>query len=319
MTSALPLALLDDYQDVARDLADWDRAHVDVSRFTDHLDDEDSLVARLEPFEAIVAMRERTPFPASLLERLPRLRLLVTTGMNNASIDVEAAARLGVTVCGTRGMISPTAELTWGLIHALVRCIPAEDANLRRGGWQRTVGEGLEGRTLGLLGLGRIGARVAVVGKALGMDCIAWSQNLTADRAAEVGVTAVTKPELFERADVVSVHLRLSDRSRGLVGPEELSLLGVGGYLVNTSRAEIVDQHALLDALQRRSIAGAGLDVYADEPLPADNPLRELPNTVLTPHLGYVTRQNYELFYGEALEDVEAFLAGSPVRVITSP
>ena len=312
------VAVLDDYQGVAMDMADWNSLpeSVTVDVFSDHLTAEDDLVSRLEPYEAIVAMRERTPFPRSLLGRLPNLRLLVTTGMRNASIDVEAAGDCGVTVCGTDGVPYATAELTWGLILSLFRKVPTEDAATRSGAWQVTVGEGLHGKTLGLLGLGRLGSQVATVGGAFGMRLAAWSQNLTADRATEYGADLVSKEELMSTSDVVSIHLVLSDRTRGLVGADELSLMKRSAYLVNTSRGPIVDEAALIDALRKGTIAGAGLDVFDVEPLPADHVLRTLPNTVLTPHMGYVTSETYRVFYGDALEDISAFLAGEPVRVV---
>ena len=313
------VAVLDDYQSVALDMADWDSlpADVTVNVFSDHLSDEDDLANRLEPYQVVVAMRERTPFQRSLLERLPNLRLLVTTGMRNASIDLAAARDNGVTVCGTDGVPYPTAELTWGLILALLRKIPAEDQATRRGSWQVTVGEGLHGKTLGVIGLGRLGSQVATVGGAFGMNVVAWSQNLTAERASEFGATLVSKEALLSESDVVTIHLVLSGRTRGLIGAAELSLMKPSAYLVNTSRGPIVDESALIDALRNGAIAGAGLDVFDIEPLPVDHPLRLLPNTVLTPHMGYVTSETYRVFYGDAVEDISAFLAGSPVRVIS--
>jgi phosphoglycerate dehydrogenase-like enzyme len=261
-------------------------------------------------------MRERTAFPRALLEKLPKLRLLVTTGMRNASIDVKAAAEGGITVCGTSGVPYPTAELTWGLLLALFRRIAVEDRATREGKWQTTLGLGLNGKTLGVIGLGTLGSRVARYGKAFEMEVLAWSQNLTAKRAAEVGATLVGKDELLRRSDVVSIHLVLSDRSRGLVGARELGLMKRTAYLVNTSRGPIVDEAALIRALQDGTIAGAGLDVFEPEPLPLDHPFRKLPNTVITPHLGYVTEETYRVFFGHALEDVQAFLRGAPVRVL---
>jgi phosphoglycerate dehydrogenase-like enzyme len=306
------VAILDDYQGVARRFACWDG--LDAVAFTDHLDDDDAVVARLEPFEAVVAMRERTPFTAARLERLPRLELLVTTGMANAAIDLDAARARGITVCGTRGLGPPTAELTWGLILALARHIVAEDAAVRAGGWQTTVGADLAGRTLGVVGYGRLGSRVAAIGRAFEMDVLAWSQNL---READ-GATVVSKEELFERSDVVTVHLKLSDRTHGLIGAAELARMKPTAFLVNTSRGPIVDEAALLAALGDGTIAGAGLDVFDVEPLPAGHPLRSAPNTVLTPHLGYVTAGTYEVFYRDAVEDVRAFTSGAPVRVLTA-
>lgn len=312
------VAILDDYQDVARRMADWGSlpAGSEVVVFRDHLADLDAVATRLAGFDAVVAMRERTPFPRALLTRLPRLRLLVTTGMRNASIDVAAATERGVVVCGTAGLPYPTAELTWGLILALFRRIPAEDRATRDGGWQTTLGLGLNGKTLGVLGLGTLGSRVARVGRAFEMEVLAWSQNLTAARAAEVGATLAGKDELLARSDIVTIHLVLGDRSRGLIGARELGLMKPTAHLVNTSRGPIVDEQALVAALRAGKLAGAGLDVYDEEPLPLDHPLRRLPNTVITPHLGYVTEETYRIFYGNALEDIQAWLRGAPVRVL---
>jgi len=312
------VAILDDYQDVARRLADWASLPkgVEVVVFRDHLATEAAVAARLLDFDVVVAMRERTPFPRTLLDRLPRLRLLVTTGMRNASIDLRAAADRGVLVCGTGGLPYPTAELTWALILALARRVPREDRATREGGWQETLGTGLNGKTLGVLGLGTLGSRVARVGRAFEMNVVAWSQNLTAERAAAAGATLVDRDELLSRADVVTIHLVLSDRTRWLIGARELGLMRRTAYLVNTSRGPIVDEAALIQALQAGLIAGAGLDVYDEEPLPRDHPLRRLPNTVITPHLGYVTEETYRIFYAEAVDDVRAFLAGAPVRVL---
>ena len=289
---------------------------VEVDVFSDHLSDEDEVAGRLRPYGAVVAMRERTPFRRSLLERLPNLRLLVTTGMRNASIDVGAANDNGVTVCGTNGLPYPTAELTWALILALVRKVPTEDRATREGRWQVTMGEGLRGKTLGVLGLGNLGSQVAAVGVAFGMRVIAWSQNLTAERASQFGAKLVSKEELLRSSDILTIHTILSRRTRGLIGADELGMMKRSAYLVNTSRGPIVDEEALIAALRSGAIAGAGLDVFDTEPLPADHPLRSLPNTVLTPHMGYVTAETYRVFYGDAVEDVRAFLAGAPVRVI---
>ena len=312
------VAILDDYQGVARRMADWASlpAGTEVVVFADHLNDVGAVAARLADFDAAVAMRERTAFPRALLERLPKLKLLVTTGMRNASIDVAAAVERGVVVCGTSGLPYPTAELTWGLILALFRRIPVEDRATREGRWQVSCGLGLNGKTLGVVGLGGLGSRVAKVGRAFEMDVIAWSPNLTAARAAEIGAILVTKDELLARSDVVSIHLVLGERSRGLIGARELSQMKRTAYLINTSRGPIVDEAALVAALRAGTIAGAGLDVYDDEPLPLGHPLRDLPNTVITPHLGYVTEEGYRIFYGHALEDVKAWLAGQPVRVL---
>jgi phosphoglycerate dehydrogenase-like enzyme len=315
----LRIAVLDDYQQVAARLADWSRLPepAEVVEFGDHLADPDAVVRRLAPFDVVVAMRERTPFPRAVLERLPRLRLLVTTGARNVAIDVAAAAELGIAVCGTRAHPPGTAELTWALVLAVARHLPQEDASVRAGGWQQTVGTDLAGATLGVLGLGRLGERVARIGRAFEMDVVAWSANLTDERAAEVGVRRVaTKEELLRTADVVSIHLQLSDRTRGLIGARELALMKPGAILVNTSRGPIVDEPALVQALRDGVLGGAGLDVFDVEPLPRAHPLRELRRAVLTPHLGYVTRRTYEVFYGDAVDDVAAWLAGSPVRVV---
>jgi phosphoglycerate dehydrogenase-like enzyme len=314
----LRIAVLDDYQNVAATYADWSLLPepAEVVEFHDSVTDDGALVARLAPFDVVVAMRERTPFPRAVLERLPDLRLLVTTGARNASIDLEAAAEHGITVCGTGAHATGPVELTWALILAVTRHVPQEDAAVRAGAWQQTVGTDLAGATLGVVGLGRLGARVATIGQAFGMDVVAWSQNLTDERAREVGVRRVAKEELLATADVVTVHLVLSDRTRGLLGRGELPRMKRTAYLVNTSRGPIVDEPALIDALRGGTIAGAGLDVFDQEPLPADHPLRELRRAVLTPHLGYVTEKTYDVFYREAVEDVVAFLAGEPVRLL---
>jgi phosphoglycerate dehydrogenase-like enzyme len=313
------IAVLDDYQFAAADFCDWSQVAepVEVVEFHDHVGDEDGVAARLQSFDVVIAMRERTDFRRSLLERLPDLKLLVTTGMRNKSIDVEAANERGITVCGTGSNATATAELTWGLILATARHIPQEDASVRAGGWQQTVGTDLAGARLGIIGLGRLGSQVAKIGQAFGMDVVAWSQNLTDERADEVGATRVERDELFATSDVVTIHLLLSKRTRGLIGADDLALMKHTAVLVNTSRGPIVEQQALLDALHEDRIGGAGLDVYDQEPLPKHHPLRTAPRTVLTPHLGYVTRNSYEVYFREAVEDVAAFLAGDPVRVLT--
>jgi phosphoglycerate dehydrogenase-like enzyme len=312
---------LDDYQSVALETADWSRLRPDaqVDVFQDHLADEADLAERLNDYEIVVGMRERTPFQRSLLERLPNLRLLITTGMGNASFDMNAAADLGITVCGTGGLPYPTAELTWALILALFRKVPDEDRATREGSWQVSLGEGLQGKTLGMMGLGRLGSQVATVGNAFGMNVIAWSQNLAQERASEFNAKLVTKQELLSQSDVMSIHLVLSARSRGLIGAEDLALMKPSSYLVNTSRGPIVDEAALVDALRNNTIAGAGLDVFDIEPLPLDHPLRNLPNTVLTPHVGYVTVETYRIFYGDAVENITSFMDGAAVRVINNP
>lgn len=312
------VTVLDDYQDAARRFGPWDRLGdgVELTVLRQHLDDDDALVAALAGAEVVVVMRERTPFPRSRLERLPDLRLLVTTGSVNSAVDVAAAGERGVTVCGTRITQPPTAELTWALVLAVTRRICAEDAAVRAGGWQHTIGPELDGRTLGVLGLGRLGSRVAGYGRAFGMRVLGWSQRLDPAHARSLGVQPVSRDELLARSDVVTVHLRLSERTRGLIGARELALMRPDGYLVNTSRGPIVDEAALVDALRSGRIAGAGLDVFDVEPLPVGHPLRSTPNTVLTPHLGYVATDNYTLFFTDVVQDVAAWLAGDPVRVL---
>jgi phosphoglycerate dehydrogenase-like enzyme len=312
----MKVAILDDYQNVALSFADWDSLDAEIEVFTEPFADADEVVKRLAGFDVLVAMRERTRFPAELLARLTALKLLVSTGARNAAIDVDAARKLGIVVSTTGYIGYPTAELTWALILAAARNLPAEVRSMRDGGWQVGVGTGLNGKTLGLLGLGRLGAQVARIGQAFGMETVAWSQNLTSEKAAEHGVTAVSKEDLFALADVLSIHLVLGDRSRGLVGAAELTAMKPTAILVNTSRGPIVDEDALLDALRRKKIACAALDVYDTEPLPADHPLRALGNTVLTPHVGYVTREVYEIFYRDAVEDIAAFQSGNPIRVM---
>ena len=314
----LRIAILDDYSRAALASADWDSLGAEVTPFSGHITDTADLAAELRPFDVVVAMRERTPFTAERFRLLPRLRLLVTTGMANASIDMAAARAADVTVCGTHSSANATAELTWALILSLVRHIPAEDASMRQGGWQHTIGFGLHGRTLGVIGLGNQGRRVTELGLAFGMEVLAWSQNLTASAALDVGATAVSKADLFSDADVITVHYKLSDRSAGLVGAADLALMKPWAYLVNTSRGPLVDTDALLEVLHSGSIAGAALDVYDEEPLPSGHPLRSAPRTVLTPHLGYVTDDGYRVFYGDAVEDIAAFEAGAPVRVLNA-
>jgi phosphoglycerate dehydrogenase-like enzyme len=315
------IAVLDDYQDVARALGPWDRlgAAAELTVFNDHLGDPEGLAKRLEPFDVVVAMRERAPFRRPLLEALPNPRLLVTTGPGNAAIDMDAAAELGITVCGTGGPRRSTTELAWALILAATRCVVAEDRAIREGGWQHTLGIELAGRTLGLAGLGRIGSQMVPIARAFELDVIAWSPNLTPERAEAAGAVAVSKERLFAEADVISIHLVLSDRTRGLIGRDDLARMKPTAYLVNTSRGPIVDEAALLDALRDGTIAGAGLDVFGVEPLPADDPFRSAPNTVLTPHIGYVAAGVYETWYREIVEDIEAFERGEAIRVIAAP
>jgi phosphoglycerate dehydrogenase-like enzyme len=320
MTDEKRVAVLDDYQGVALTMADWSildgRVSVDVLR--DHISDEDELVAALQEYEILVVMRERTPFPRSVLERLPHLELLVTTGPFNAAIDLGAASDCGVQVCGTGATLPPTYELTWALILACARHIPAEVTAVRDGGWMTTVGADLYGRTLGLCGLGNIGAMVATVGRAFGMELIAWSQNLTAARCAEIGAELVSKEDLFRRSDVLSIHLVLSERTHHLVGERELALMKPTAILVNTSRGPICDEDALARACAAGTIAAAGLDAFGVEPLPAGHPFRTLPNVVATPHIGYVSENVYGIFFRHIVEDVAAFLDGHPIRVVTT-
>jgi phosphoglycerate dehydrogenase-like enzyme len=316
------LSILDDYQGVALDMADWApvRARgieIAVERFP--FADAEDVVRSLADSEIVAAMRERTPFPRSIVERLPKLKLLITTGMRNASFDMAALRDRGVTVCGTGGPgggNEDTAELAWGLILGAARRIAEDHAFMRHGGWQTRVGHRVAGKTLGLLGLGRLGSAVARVGLAFGMKAIAWSQNLTAQKAAEQGVERVEKDELFRRADILSVHLVLSDRSRGLVGAREIGLMKPTSILVNTSRGPICDTAAIIEALNEGRLAYAGFDVYDHEPLPLNHPLRTAPNVILTPHIGYVTEENYRSSYPQIVENILGYLDGKPIRVI---
>ena len=314
----MKLAILDDYQGTAKDLADWSQlpAGVEVEFFQDHIVDEDQLVERLKDFDIVQGMRERTPFPRSVLSRLPKLRLLITTGRRNASFDIEAASDLGIAVCGTNGGGEGPTELTWGLILAMLRHIPEEEQRSRAGSWGTTVGIGVKGKTLGLMGLGHIGSLVARVATAFDMNIIAWSQNMTAERAKECGATLVDKETLFKESDILSVHLVLSDRTRGLVGASDLALMKPSAYIVNISRGPIIDEKALIDVLERRAIAGAALDTFDVEPLPKDHALFKTPNTLICPHLGYVIDDSYEAFYSGIIENVRAFTSGEPVRTI---
>jgi phosphoglycerate dehydrogenase-like enzyme len=316
--TTLRLAVLDDWEGAARDFVDWgaEIPEAEVAVFTDHLTGMEELTARLAPFDALMLMRERTPMHAALLKALPKLRLIVTTGMRNRALDLDAATGLGVLVCGTRGLRWAAPELTWSLILALARNIPRADASMRNGRWEPTVGLDLHGATLGLVGLGRLGAQVAAVARAFEMKLVAWSPHLRAELAAAHGAELVGKHELFAKSDVVSIHMVLADSTRGLVGAAEIGAMKPSALLVNTSRGALVDEEALLSALTEGRIAGAGLDVYDIEPLPAGHPLRSAPRTVLTPHLGYVTRDTFASFYREAAQNVRAYLDGSPIRVI---
>ena len=316
----LRCAILDDYQNVALTLTDWSKVKgdIEIKVFNEHLGGADNVVAALADFAIVCAMRERTVFPRAVIEALPALKLLVTTGMRNASIDLEAAKARGVVVCGTPAFGNATAAIATGLMLELARHIGYENARLTAGAvWQTTIGLDLEGVTLALLGLGKLGTRMAEIGRAFKMNVIAWSQNLTPEKCKEAGAEYVSRDDLFRRADFLSIHLQLSERTRGLVGAHELGLMKTSAYLINTSRGPIVDEAALLAALRDKRIAGAGLDVFDIEPLPVAHPLRKLDNVVLTPHLGYVAEQNYRAFFAGTVDDIRAFLDGQPVRVLT--
>ncbi|MBB3606086.1 phosphoglycerate dehydrogenase-like enzyme [Mycolicibacterium sp. BK556] len=304
------VAVLDDYQNVALQMADWSTVaeRADITVFNDHVFDPDELVERLAPFDVIFVMRERTPLPRSIIERLPRLKMIASTGPFNASIDMAAAEEHGIHVGTTGGTVASTVELTWALILAAARNLVAESVSIRDGGWQVSVGHELSGRVLGVLGLGRIGARVARIGEAFGMQVIAWSQNLTPEAAAEAGATHVSKEELFARSDVLTVHMKLSERSTGLVGAGELALMKPTAVLVNTSRGPLVDEAALVEALRAKSIRAAALDVFDTEPLPAGHPLRTLDNVIATPHIGYVADRPYRIFYRDAVAAITEWL-----------
>ena len=313
----LRCAILDDYQNVALKLADWSALgdRIDVTVFDQPFASSDEAAAALKDFEVVCAMRERTPFPRKMFEALPKLKLLITSGMRNAAFDLEAAKAHGVTVCGTAMVGNPTAGLTIGLMLELTRKIGFEHARMKAGEpWQVTLGEDVDGKTLGIIGLGKLGTKVAKIAQALGMKVLAWSTNLTPEACAEAGVTYATKEELFAKSDVITIHVVLSERSRGLVSREDLARMKPTAYLINTARGPIVDEAALLEALQAKKIAGAGIDTYAHEPLPIDSPLRKLDNVVITPHLGYVTAENYKRIYAEMIEGIEGFLKGEPVR-----
>ncbi|MCV4262707.1 D-2-hydroxyacid dehydrogenase family protein [Pseudomonas capsici] len=311
------IAVIDDWQDVASDVVDWSvLAPIgEVSFLHEFPADTATLVQRLQGFEVICVMRERTLFDEALLSQLPRLKLLVTGGMRNAAIDIKAAKRLGIEVCGTESYKHAAPELTWALIMGITRNLVAEANSLRDGKWQVGLGSDLHGKTLGILGLGSIGKWIARYGQAFGMKVIAWSQNLTAEAAAESGVTYVSKQELFEQADVLSVHLVLSDRSRGLVDAQALGWMKPSAYIINSSRGPIIDEAALIATLQQRKIAGAALDVFDIEPLPTEHPFRRLDNVLATPHIGYVTENNYRTFFSQMIEDIQAWHAGAPIRV----
>ena len=316
----IKVAILDDYQGVALQLADWTavKAKADITVFRDHLSDLAALVERLKPFDVVCVMRERTPFSRTILEQLPNLKLLTSTGARNASIDLDAAHEQGITVCGTGYSSHGAIELTWALILAIVRNVPAEIASLRAGQWQISVGADLKGKTIGVVGLGNIGAKIARIALAFGMNVLAWSQNLTRETAEQHGARLVGKEELFRHADIVTVHLVLSRRTEGIIGASELNLMKPSAYLVNTSRGPLVDENALINALKSRTIAGAALDVYNIEPLPESHPFRSLDNVLATPHIGFVTEDTYKIFYRDTVENITAWLSGKPVRVATS-
>ncbi|MGC9667563.1 D-2-hydroxyacid dehydrogenase family protein [Planosporangium sp. 12N6] len=318
----LPVAVLDDYQGVALRSADWSplAGTVEVTALSEHLPSEAAVVAALRQYPVVVAMRERTPLPRATLEQLPRLRLLVTTGARNAAIDLAACRELGITVCGTGGSGLATAEHTWALLLACARRLDVELANVRAGGWMTTLGTELRGRTLGVLGLGRLGTQVAVVARAFGMRVLAWSRHLTQERCEQVGAELATSlDQVLAESDFVTIHLVLSERTRGLIGPQQLRRMKPTAWLVNTSRGPICDESALVRACRERWIAGAALDVFTDEPLPPEHPFRHLDNVLATPHIGYVTEDTYRTWFAHVVEDIAAFLAGAPVRVLASP
>jgi phosphoglycerate dehydrogenase-like enzyme len=312
------IAILDDWQGAALGAADWDSLGQDaeITVFNDYIEGEAAVAGALKGFDVIVGMRERTPFPKSLIDALPDLKLLVTTGMRNLSFDMDAARARGVVVSGTAMLGYPASEHAVALILALFKKISVEDLAMHEGGWQAAVSEGMNGKTLGLLGLGKLGAKVARVCLALDMNVVAWSQNLTGERCQEVGVGYVDKDTLFRDSDAISIHLVLGDRTRGLVGAKEFALMKPTAYLINTSRGPIIDEAALIEALGDGTIAGAGIDVYDVEPLPRDHPLRSLDNAILTGHTGYVVKELYAVAYGEAVEDIQAWMKGEPIRVL---
>jgi phosphoglycerate dehydrogenase-like enzyme len=319
---ALRCAIIDDYQNVALKLADWSKVtkDVEVKVFTEAVRRSDADTIRdLKDFDIVVMMRERTRFPRTVIDGLPKLKLLITTGAYNASIDMKACQERGIVVSGTGGFGNPTTGITFGLILELTRRIGWEHARMKSGVlWQDTLGMDIEGKTLGVIGLGKLGARAAGVAQAFGMKVIAWSQNLTPERCKEVGAEYVSKDDLFRNADVVTVHVQLGERNRGLITAKELGLMKKTAYIVNTSRGPIIDEKALIDALNKKQIAGAGLDVFDVEPLPLDHPYRKMDNVVITPHLGYVSQQNYEKYYPDIVDDIRGFLDGKPTRVIAA-
>lgn len=313
------IAILDDYQNVALDMADWSSLPGDgnITVFNEPFGGFEQAASALGSFDIICIMRERTAFPLEMFESLPQLKLLVTSGMRNAAIDLDAARACGVTVCGTESPAHATVELTWGLILSLTRNIPTEERNMREGRWQTTLGTDIKGKVLGVIGLGRLGSQVAMIGKAFGMEVIAWSQNLTEEHCAEIGVRrAASKEELLRTADVMTIHLKYSERTHALIGTEEFALMKPTAFLVNNSRGPIIDEDALMATLNAGTIGGAAIDVYSDEPMPANHPMRSCPNCVITPHIGYVTAETYRIFYGQSVDAVKAYLAGAPIRVL---
>jgi phosphoglycerate dehydrogenase-like enzyme len=306
----MKIAILDDYQNVALRMADWSpvASRAEISVFNDHVADPEELVNRLLPFDVICVMRERTPLPRDVIEHLPQLKLIASTGSRNASIDVAAAEERGIRITATGYRSTPTIEMTWALILASERHVVQESNSVRAGGWQTSIGRELDGKVLGVLGLGNIGGQVARIGRAFGMQVIAWSQNLTAEVAREAGAARVSKDELFRRADIVTIHLILSDRSKGLVGAREIALMRPTSRLINTSRGPIVDEASLIEALQSRRIAGAALDVFDHEPLPPNHPFRHLDRVLATPHIGYVGESLYRTFYGDVVAAIAAWL-----------
>jgi phosphoglycerate dehydrogenase-like enzyme len=312
------IAILDDYHGAALTLADWSRleGRTSITVFRDHLNDPADIVARLQPFDIVCVLRERTPLPRAILEKLPALKLIASTAMRNASIDMGAARELGIVVCGTGSPSHGAPVLTWALILALVRHIEAEASSLRSGGWQASLGGDLHGKTLAVLGLGKIGSFVAQVGRVFGMNVIAWSPNLTREVAEQHGAQLVSKGQLFQRADILTIHLVLSERTRAIVGRAELGQMKRSALLVNTARGPLVEEEALIDALNERRIAGAALDVFDVEPLPPNHPFRSLDNVLATPHIGFVTEDTLRLFYQDTVENIAAWLAGAPIRVL---
>ncbi|MGY9015067.1 MAG: D-2-hydroxyacid dehydrogenase family protein [Rhodospirillales bacterium] len=314
------IAILDDYQGVAMECADWDSLPdgCTVTSFGEALGDEDAIANRLKDFDVIIGMRERTPFPKSLIDKLPNLKLLITTGLRNMSFDVAAANDQGVVVCGTVSQATPAAELTWGLVLSLFKQIPLENTVMHAGCWQKAFPATMHGKIIGIIGLGKLGSRIAAYASVFGMKVLAWSPNLTQERANEHNATAVSKEALFSDSDLLTIHMPLVPASRGLVTSEDLGRMKSSAYIVNTSRGPIVDENALADACRNRTIAGAGVDVYDVEPLPTDHPFRSIDNMILTGHIGYVTRDNYEGMYAHAIENITGWLDGTPVRVLES-